>query len=67
MLQSLKKFHIHRIPVNDFLLEIAVIACEAWCTGPETEYRILNNRLTSSDAIEEICKMLNMLVVTFRR
>ncbi len=64
--QILHNHHINRIPVDDFLLEIAVVAGKAWCCSPECKFRSFNQRFVFTHAIKEIDEMFYMLIIIFR-
>src|SRR5664280_2740568 len=63
---ELDHLHIHRVPIDYLFLEMTVITCKTWSTGPESEYRILNNWLAISYTFEEVCQMLKMFIISFR-
>ena len=53
--------------MNDFLLEITLIARQRGGCSPETESCILYNRLTGSYGVEEIGEMIEVITVTYGR
>src|SRR4051812_32950495 len=58
-------FHIIRIPMNDFLFKVTVVACKAGRCCPETKYRVLCHRFTSSYTFEEIIEMIEVFVISW--
>src|SRR5688572_2577420 len=56
--------HLFRVPMDNFLLKIAIISSKTRCCCTETNNRILNYWFIIPDAFKEINKMFKMIIIT---
>src|SRR5690348_16303327 len=62
----LLQLHRYGIPLDDLLLQVAVVSRQCWSCCPESKLSIFNDRFIRPDRIEEVCEVILVVAITFR-